>query len=57
MPLIPTLARQKQEEFEASMVYRAGSRTARPIQIEHCLKTRITEVKSAGIISLGQHRV
>jgi hypothetical protein len=31
-PLIPALGRQRQAEFEASLVYRVSSRTARAIQ-------------------------
>jgi hypothetical protein len=40
-PLIPALGRQKQAglfEFEASLVYRGSSRTARATQRKPCLK-------------------
>jgi hypothetical protein len=32
MPLIPALGRQRQVDFEASLVYRVSSRTARATQ-------------------------
>jgi hypothetical protein len=41
MPLIPALGRQRQvdlDEFEASLVYRMSSRTARATQRKPCLK-------------------
>jgi hypothetical protein len=41
MPLIPTLGRQRQTdhyEFEASLVYRVSSRTARATQRNHVWK-------------------
>jgi hypothetical protein len=40
MPLIPALGRQRQaiSEFEASLVYRVSSRTARAIQRNPVLK-------------------
>jgi hypothetical protein len=43
MPLIPALGSQWQtdfSEFEASLVYRVSSRTARAIQTKFVLKTK-----------------
>jgi hypothetical protein len=37
MPLIPALGRQRQVDFEASLVYKVSSRTARATEIP-CLK-------------------
>jgi hypothetical protein len=38
MPLIPALGRQRISEFEASLVYKVSSRTARAIQRNPVLK-------------------
>jgi hypothetical protein len=40
MPLIPALGRQRQVDFEASLVYRVSSRTARAIQRNPVLKNQ-----------------
>jgi hypothetical protein len=40
MPLIPALGRQRQAEFEASLVYKVSSTTARAIQRNPVLKNK-----------------
>jgi hypothetical protein len=40
MPLIPALGRQRQAEFNDSLVYRVSSRTARATQRKSALKNQ-----------------
>jgi hypothetical protein len=57
--LIPALGRQRQEaEFEASLVYRVSSRTARDAQrnpVSEKNKERKKERKKANTVVLGHH--
>ena len=52
-PVIPALGRQRQEisEFEASLVYRVSSRTARAIQRNPVEKKQTNKQKTLGYIS------
>jgi hypothetical protein len=53
MPLIPALGRQRQaiSEFEASLVYRVSSRTARAIQRNPVSKKPKKKKKKGGLLN------